>query len=323
MMIYRIFYLLIFCLVGSSLLQAERYVFTKPKLGTVVSILIDVEKGDYKPVASAVFDRIDKLNLVFSDYHKNSELMQLCSKAYGDQIKVSEELFEVLSQSKVLYYFSAGAFDPTVGAWTKQWRAYRDGVGEKPNKETPGYDLVRLDESLKTVEFLEKGIELDLGGIAKGYIVDEVSEILKANGIDRFLVGIGGELIAGAAPVYEARGWKIGVEDPEKKTNGYLYLKQQALSTSGASYQFVNDSDGVMGHIVHPESRSGIDNSYNVSVVAGSSMMADGLATTLRLVGREAAEGLFDVREFSCLFVGKDFQEITKIGNFPSVIIKN
>src|SRR5262249_49601268 len=154
-----------------------------------------------------------------------SELMRLCQKAGGDPVRISDDLFNVLWRAQEVARRSDGAFDVTVGPVGRLWRRAREarqlpgpqGLGKALARG--GYDKVRLNEKEHTVQLLKPGMQLDLGGIAKGYAADAALAVLKKHGIDRALVAAGGD-IAVSGPPPDTDGWKVGIaplEDPEKK----------------------------------------------------------------------------------------------------------
>src|SRR5262249_28184538 len=133
-----------------------------------------------------------------------------------------------------------------------------------------GYQNLRLDAKARTVQLLKPGMQLDLGGIAKGYSADEALAVLRKNGITRALVAAGGDIAVGDAPP-DVDGWKIGIaplEDPDKKPTRYLILQNAAMSTSGDAEQYVEISGKRYSHIVDPRTGIGLVGRQSVTVVA-------------------------------------------------------
>src|SRR5262249_45743676 len=145
-------------------------------------VLFAADKATADKAANAAFDRVAELNRIMSDYDPKSELMQLCSQfdeSNHPPVKVSPELFFVLSKGQVLAKASDGAFDMTVGPVVKLWRIARRTQKMPDEKELAeakakvGYQKLQLNEKERTVRLLVSGMRLDLGGIAKGYAADE------------------------------------------------------------------------------------------------------------------------------------------------------
>ncbi|HBO42778.1 MAG TPA: 30S ribosomal protein S9 [Planctomycetaceae bacterium] len=159
--------------------------------------------------AQAALAEFARLNLVFSDYDARSEARRLCKQAKIDQpTRVSGDLFLVLAASKELHHQSGGAFDVTAGPLTKLWRRTLRR-GELPTdarlaeaRARVGFDLVRLDPAKKTVALLRQSMQLDFGGIAKGYALDKSLEVLNKHGITRALIDLDAEM----KPVLKAAG---------------------------------------------------------------------------------------------------------------------
>src|SRR5207248_9222853 len=178
-------------LLGYGRARAEgpltRYEFTEPHMGTRVRIVL------YAPgaatagrAAKAAFARVAELNGIMSDYLPSSELMRLCAKAGGPPVPVGPDLFAVLERAQEVARKSDGAFDVTVGPVVRLWRrARRTQRLPEPDqlaaaRALVGYDKVILDPAAKTVRLTKPGMQLDLGGIAKGYAAQAAIDVLKA-----------------------------------------------------------------------------------------------------------------------------------------------
>jgi thiamine biosynthesis lipoprotein len=226
-----------------------------------------------------------------SDYKETSELMRLCQQSGGPPVKVSAELFFVLNKSQAMAKASDGAFDITVGPLVKLWRRARrqealpDEKRLKAALELVGYQHLKLDEASQTAHLMKKGMQLDLGGIGKGYAADEAVAVLKKHGIGSCLVAAGGDLVAGDPPPGEV-GWKIGIAplqrgDPVPK----IYLKNAAASTAGDAEQSVVIGGKRYSHIVNPKTGLGVTGRSSATVVAPSGILADSLDTAMSVLG--------------------------------------
>ncbi len=206
-----------------------RHTFTEPHMGTRFRIIVYAANPDAAgKAAKDAFARIASLNATMSDYDKTSELMRLCDKAGGPPEPVSKELFFVLCRAQEVSRQSSGAFDVTVGPVVKLWRTARK-LRKLPDAEKLAaaralvdWRNVRLDKDKQTVQLLKAGMQLDLGGIAKGYAADEALAVLQKHGIDRALVAAGGD-IAVSGPPAGADGWRIAIATlPGEKDPGRL-----------------------------------------------------------------------------------------------------
>ena len=245
--------------------EPTRHTFASPHLGTLVRLIFysTATAPEAKEQADRCFELVRKLDAVFSDYREDSELNVLCRNPLKTPHKVSKELFEVIAFAQQVSAQSGGAFDITLGKDTKRWRAKRDGTTEQePSAKPPSppsyRDLV-LDPEKQTITLL-KPLQLDLGGIAKGHIADQLMALLKQSGIKQAAVIIGGEIVLAEAPPGKD-GWRIGLSDPAQKVIGSLVLSNTALSTSGDTYQFFQEDGGEReAHLIDPTSRKGKSN---------------------------------------------------------------
>jgi thiamine biosynthesis lipoprotein len=243
--------------------------------------------------AKAAFKRIATLDAIMSDYRPDSELMQLCKNAVRRPVHVSNELFFVISRAQEVSEASDGAFDITVGPVVRLWRRARK-IHELPAPDKLaaaraliGYKNIRLNIELHTVELLKPEMQLDLGGIAKGYAADEALAVLAKHGIDRALVAASGD-IAVSGPPPDAKGWKIGVaplQDPDSAPSRYLMLSHAAVSTSGDAEQHIEINGRRYSHIVDPRTGIGLLGRQSATVVAPYGIMADSLTKVVCVLG--------------------------------------
>ena len=278
----------------------ERHTFTEPHLGTIVDLTLYAPTETLaNEAARSAFSRVKELDLIFSDYKADSELMRLCAEAgTGHRVKVSPELFDAFKLSLTISEESEGAFDVTIGPLVKLWRTARKQrrlpTSEQISaaKELVGWKLIRLDENERTVELLRKGMQLDFGGMAKGLIAQEVSDKLRSLGINRSLVAISGDIVAGDSPP-GTDGWRVAVGSLNQKSkatgdtsNGRILKMQNcAVSTSGDEFQYV-EIDGVRySHIVDPSTGKGMTRRSSVTVIAPNGALADVLDTAACLMG--------------------------------------
>jgi thiamine biosynthesis lipoprotein len=142
-------------------------------------------------------------------------------------------------------------------------------------------------------------MQLDLGGIAKGYTGDEVLAVLRQHNITRALIAAGGDIVIGDAPP-DADGWTVGIaplEDPNKKPTRYLILKNAAVSTSGDAEQYVEIDGKRYSHIVDPHTGIGLVGRMSVSVVASRGIMADSLTKVAAVLGPERGLPIIEEEE--------------------------
>ena len=225
----------------------ERFEFSHPAMGTLITITLYAPDLAVAQVAAAAFRRIDALEGIMSDYQADSELMRLCDQPYGTPVLVSKDLFDVLQRAQKMSKLSDGAFDVTVGPYVRLWRFARKRKVLPTSAEIAvaraavGWQKLRLDARARTVTLLVPNMRLDLGSIGKGYAADQALQVLKGRGIDRALVAASGDIAIGDPPPGQ-RGWKIGIAALDGVTNQApqtVLLHNVGISTSGDTEQFI------------------------------------------------------------------------------------
>lgn len=239
--------------------------------------------------ARAAFQRIGALDAIMSDYREDSELMQLTRAPAGSWVPVSDPLWEVLEQAQELARLSGGAFDVTAGPLIRLWRESRR-TGELPDsaklaeaRTRSGWQQLSLDSAQRAVRFAVPNMQLDLGGIAKGYAADAAVEVLRQFGVRRAIIEFGGDIVASGPPPGRP-GWQIRIDDPSGAPPA-IHLSDAAISTSGDVVQFV-EIDGVRySHVVDPRTGTALHDRVAATVIAPSGMLADALATVAGVLG--------------------------------------
>lgn len=245
-------------------------------------------------VASAAFRRIARLNDILSDYDTDSELNRLCRTAgQGVAVPVSPDLWNVLVRAQETARQSGGAFDITVRPVVSLWRnARREGKFPEARRLAEARALVGwtnliLNPSNHSAQLLLPDMRLDLGGIAKGYAVDEAMKVLQAQGIHRALVSGGGDLVVSAAPPGQ-KGWRIEIaplDVPNAPGKKFVLLSHCALATSGDVFQHVELDGKRYSHIVDPRTGFGLTDHSLVTIIARDCTTADALATAVSVLG--------------------------------------
>ena len=265
-----------------SLMAAERFDFVEPHMGTLFRI--SIYSDDAESAASgarAAFARIRDLDNTLSDYKADSELMRLGV----EPVKVSRDLFRVLEASQALARETEGAFDVTQGAVIRLWRAARVShqlPGAKSIQEArrrSGYGNLLLDAVHQTVSLKVAGLQVDLGGIAKGYAADEALLVLRKHGLPAALVAASGDLAIGDAPPGRD-GWNVKISAGQ-----VLSLRNVGVSTSGDDAQFLDVGGKRYSHIIDPRTGWALNHRISATVIARDGMTADSLATAVSVLG--------------------------------------
>lgn len=288
-------FLLVGCATEKPARTMARYEFEQPHMGTLFKItLYAANETAAREASDAAFAKIASLDRMMTDYDPESELMRFCREPAGVPVHLSDDMFDVLRESLEVATLSDGAFDPTIGPIIRQWRRARR-LGALPAaeqiehaKKSVGWAKLKLDPAARTGTLLASDMQLDLGGIAKGYAADKALEVLNQHGISCALVAASGDIAVGDAPPGE-KGWRVNIGTPYSGSafSKKLLLCNAAISTSGDSEQFVLIGGQRYSHIVDARTGVGLTNQLQVSVIARRATLTDALATTLCVLGEE------------------------------------
>jgi len=281
---------------GASAATMNRFEFTQTEMAVPIRIVLHAaDDTTAAEAARAAFARFHELNALLSDYDPQSELRRLCdTSSEGNPVRVSGDLWRVLARAIELSERSEGAFDVTVGPVVRLWRNARR-TKELPSPKSlqaalsrVGYRSVRLHPEQQAVELLRPKMRLDLGGIAKGYAVDEAIRALRKRGITRMMVAAGGNIGLGDPPPGKP-GWRIGIAPPDAHSPArqYLWLSRVAISTSGDLWQYAV-IDGVRySHLIDPRTGMALTDHSSVTVVGPDGLSTDGLSSAVAVLGPE------------------------------------
>ena len=281
-------------------------------MGATYSIIAYGNDRDaLESAVNAAFDEVYRLDELLSNYKPASEWSNMNRLAALGPVEVSAELFQLLSACMEYSRLSEGAFDVSVGKLMKTWGFFR-GSGRLPAPEAvtaalavSGHGHVRLDPARRTVSFDCEGVELDPGGIGKGYAVDRMVETLKRRGIENALVTGAGSTIHGmGAPPTQPKGWRVDVRDPRspRKSAAEVFLKDMSMSTSGGYEKFFYADGRMYSHVMDARTGYPAQGAASVSVVAQRGIDSEAWTKPFYVNGRDWAarhrpEGL---RVFYC-----------------------
>lgn len=282
-----------------------RFDYLESKMAVPVRLILYApSKEAADSAAEAVYRRFDDLNDKLSDWSPESELVRACraSGEKGEAVEISGDLYRVLAEARRFDELTAGAFDPTVSPVVKLWRRSRS-FGKRPPedylnraKALVGRDKWELIPPTETeparLRVFEKNVRLDLGGIAKGFAIDEGFEILRALGLNRVLIDAGGDMRFGDAPP-DTPGWRIAIASLDKETPlETRTLSNRAAATSGDTFQFL-EIDGVRySHLIDPRSGEPLTHRSVVTIFADTAAAADALASAVSVLGETEGRAL-------------------------------
>jgi FAD:protein FMN transferase len=270
-------------------------------MGTKFTIyLYAPDQASASAAFDASFDEIERVEEALSNYRETSELSRINREAGTHPVTTDPEVFQFLQASLDFSRRSDGAFDITVGPLMRAWGFFR-GQGHYPTREQlakarahVGWRHVKLDAAARTVGFDEPGIELDPGGIGKGFAVDRVAAVLRNAGIHSALIDAGGSTIyaLGAPPGHD--GWTVRVPLPADRTRtlSTVSLRDTSLSTSGNYEKFFRLAGHMYCHIMDPRTGEPVQGMLQTTVIARDATTSDALSTSIFVLGPKASETL-------------------------------
>jgi thiamine biosynthesis lipoprotein len=284
---YALFFSILFFPI--QLIAQNKYVFEEPKMASPFTITIYAgDSVKAATVAAKAFLLADSLNNILSDYIDCSELNHLsASSGKGVYVHVSPPLFDIIQRAQSAAVLSDGAYDITVGPVVKLWRKARktktfpheDSL--KAALQRTGYRYVHLDTLHSSIYLEKSGMQLDVGGLGKGFVAQAALNVIRQNGFSSAMVNAGGKIATTDAPG-DQKGWLIGINQPEEKEDilpKILSLHNMAVATSGDIYQYVELNGKKYSHIVDPKTGIGLTHQRNVTAIAPDGTTADWLST--------------------------------------------
>jgi thiamine biosynthesis lipoprotein len=276
-----------------------RLVKTADAMGSTYSVeLYGYDQSRLTEAADAALEEARRLDGLLSNYKPESEWSRINQHAAEGPMRISTEMFSLLSACVEYSREGEGAFDITVGPLMKVWGFYK-GTGHLPHRADVaaaltkvGYRHIHLDAAAQTVWFDRPGVEMDPGGIGKGYAVDRMVDVLKQMGVKIALVAGSGSSIYGmGAPPGEARGWPVDIRDPwhQEKTVAVVYLKDMSMSTSGSYEKFFRAEGKIYAHIMDPRTGYPAQGSVSVSVISPRTIDSEAWAKPYFVNGRQWA----------------------------------
>lgn len=259
----------------------------------------DRAQGD--AAIEAVLAEMRRIDQAMSTYKPDSEVSRVNAQAAQHAIKVTPELFELLTTAREYSRITQGAFDITYASvgYLYDFRQHVHPDDKQIAKALPGinYRHVLLDAAARTVRFSQAGVRIDLGGIGKGHAVDRGIAILQARGCKHALVTAGGDSrIIGDR---FGKPWVVGIRHPDRKDEviARIPLEDAALSTSG-DYERYFDEGGVRyHHIIDPKTGQSARKVRSATLIGPTATRTDGLSKTAFVLGAERAIEIYNAME--------------------------
>ncbi len=270
--------------------------FQNKVMGTVVNLTIWTDDDIAATRASkAVFDEFDRVNRLMSSWLSDSAVATINRNAGKKAVVVDPEVMKLAVRAQDAAKRSRGAFDISVGAYRGLWKFDQDIDGSIPNAQDVtertklvGYKRVKLNKRKRSIKLMRKGMRITLGGVAKGYAVDQAVAILHNLGFVDFILQAGGDLYASGQK--GDRQWRVGIRDPRGLNDASFALaevKNMTFSTSG-DYERTVVKNGVRyHHILDPATGRPATASRSVTVMAKDALTADIWSTALFVLGHK------------------------------------
>ncbi len=263
--------------------------------------------GDHQQAtewAVEALDLVEQLEDRLTVYRESSELLRLNGAAAIGSASVAPDLMRLLLRSRELHAWTEGAVDVASGRLVRAW-GFLARQGRTPSDELlaeakalSGMHLLEWDEHASTVRFQQRGVELNLGSIGKGYAIDRAMELLVRRGAVNAFVHGGQSSVRGLghrrASDGRQQGWPVGLRHPLRPNRrlATFHLNNQALGTSGSGTQFFVENGRRLGHILDPRSGMPAEGVLSATVVASSAADADALATAVYVLGEPGLKRL-------------------------------
>ena len=281
---------MVLILLVSMPVHAEWVGDSRPMLGTEISVYLwheNAEEG--RRLIEAVFDETSRIDNLMSTYKPESRISDINRRAADEPVDAGSELFRLIEQSLDISVLTRGAFDITYDS-VGQHYDFRSGV--RPDEETVERERARIDYRLvelncvgNSVRFEQEGVRINLGGIAKGYVVERGVEILRRAGVTNAIVTAGGD----SRLLGDRRGrpFMVGIRDPrvEGEVAISVPLVDEAISTSG-DYERYFEEDGVRyHHILRPSTGEPAAGIHSATVIGPDAVITDALSTSVFVMG--------------------------------------
>ena len=276
--------------------HAYRYV-----MGTSVQVqAFDGDEATRRAAIDEAFAAFAEVDRLMSNYRDDSELALVNRGAAWNAVVVSDAMFSVLDAARRVSSASNGAFDITVGPLVRLW-GFHDKTPHIPTaaelasvRPLVDYRNLLLDAEHHAVRFVRPGVELDLGGIAKGFAVEIAADILRRRGLSGFIDAGGNQYLLGTPP--GKRVWTVGIKNPDvpDRVMGVVETGEISVSTSADSYNFLVANGRKYGHILDPRTLEPSTSALSVTILSRDGTLADAMSKAAFILGPKAGLALVE-----------------------------
>lgn len=273
---------------------------TRRAMATEFGVVLPGENRAAIEVAVDALDDLGRLEALMSIYQPASQIGELNRMAGIRPVRVATEIIEILLRGKAIWELTGGAFDITAGPLVRCW-GFTQRRGRKPAAEEievarslVGSERLQVDPVGQSAFLVDLSMEINLGGIGKGFALDRIAARLLDRGVEDFLIYGGRSSVVARGSDQDDRelGWGVGIEHPLRPgvRLGQFRLRDQALATSGSGKQFFHVNGKRQGHVLDPRTGYPAGDMLSISVVTASGMDADALSTACFVDGLAAAQ---------------------------------
>ena len=275
---------------------------TRKAMATEFAILLPPQSLESVELAVTTLERLDEIEQTLTIYNQDSEVSQINRTANKNPVSTSTPTFRLVERALQWSQRTRGAFDITAGPLVKAW-GFTDRSGRKPTSDEVesalakvGYQHLQLDHTQQTIQFNLPEMSINLGGIGKGDALDQIADELRRGGLHDFLLhgGHSSVLAAGDQTANSGLGWAVGIAHPTKPNRRLagVWLRNQALATSGSGKQFFHHRGKRYGHVIDPRTGFPAGDLASLTVIMDSAADADACGTGLFVSGTNEIETL-------------------------------
>ena len=285
-------------------------------MGTVVTVSL-YDSND-EAILDKVFNKVKDLESILSINENGTLVDEINEEAGIKPVKVDDDTYNIVKKGIEYSNLSNGLFDISVGPIVKLWNIglpeARVPSQEEIDEKLPliGYSDIEIDDTNKTIFLKRKGMMIDLGGIAKGYTADVISNILTEEGVKSAIINLGGNVFAHGRKV-NGDDWKIGIQNPFTERGGIIgtiTTSNKSVVTSGIYERYI-EQDGVKyHHILSPFTGYPYDNEIaGITIVSDKSVDGDSLSTSVFAMGVEKGMEFVNTLDgIDAIFITKDYK---------------
>lgn len=285
-------------------------------MGTVVTVSL-YDSND-EEILNKAFNKVKELEATLSINENGTLVDEINDEAGIKPVKVYDDTYNIIKKAIEYSKLSNGLFDISVGPIVKLWNIglpeARVPSQEEIDEKLPliGYNDIEIDDSNKTIFLKRKGMMIDLGGIAKGYTADVISDILTKEGVKSAIINLGGNVFAHGKKV-NGDDWKIGIQNPFTERGGIvgtITTSNKSVVTSGIYERYI-EKDGVKyHHILSPSTGYPYDNEIaGITIVSDKSVDGDALSTSVFAMGVEEGMNFVNTLDgIDAIFITKDYK---------------